>query len=98
LGVLEDFLQHLHDSPYQQHCHSVSINKHQLIERYEDIVSDIYRRYPTHFTRRTSQLTSIQIPVVLHQAQRIDPCSISPMQQDDDEQESHRHHRSHTDK
>lgn len=91
LNFLEEFLQHLHEPPYQQHCHSVSINKHQLIERYEEIVRDIYQRYPTNFIRRTNPLASIQIPVVIHQAQRIDRRGTSPMQQSDDEHESQRH-------
>jgi hypothetical protein len=79
---LEEFLQRLLEQPVGQHYHSVSINKHQLIERYEEAVRDLIHRHPSFIshtneqqppirTNRTSSLTaSIQIPVVIHQQQQ----------------------------
>ncbi len=104
---LEEFLQRLLEPPVGQHFHSVSINKHELIERYEDVVRDLIHRYPSFIhqknpaqssirTNRTSSLTApVSIPVVIsqqqrtiHQFPRSDPRDSSPMQQDNEEQES----------
>lgn len=77
--VLEEFLQRLLEQPVGQHYHSVSINKHQLLERYEENIRDIIHRHPTFFThkpeqqssirsnRTTSLIGSVPIPVVIHQ-------------------------------
>lgn len=79
---LEEFLQRLFEPPVGQHFHSVSINKHQLIERYEEAVKDLIHRYPSFIThkneqqsstrsnRTTSLIAPIQIPVVIHQQPR----------------------------
>lgn len=42
---LELFLQRLFEQPIGQHFHSVSINKNQLIERYEETVRELIHRY-----------------------------------------------------
>jgi hypothetical protein len=80
---LEEFLQRLLEPPVGQHFHSVSINKHELIERYEDVVRDLIHHYPSFIyqknpaqssirTNRTSSLTApVSIPVVISQQQRI---------------------------
>ncbi|CAF3670140.1 unnamed protein product [Adineta steineri] len=108
---LEEFLQRLLEQPIGQHYHSVSINKHQLVERYDEAVKDLIHRYPSfsgntneqpqspNRSNRTSVLTApVSIPVVIQQQQHSEPSSesmpitnlrgSSPMQQDDDEQDS----------
>lgn len=100
---LEEFLQRLLEQPIGQHYHSVSINKHQLVERYDEAVRDLILRYPsfsgnttTEQQQRSPNRTAVSIPVVIHQQQTrspenmpvIDPRGSSPMQQGDDEQES----------
>jgi hypothetical protein len=81
---LEEFLQRLLEQPIGQHYHSVSINKHQLVERYDEAVRDLIHRYPSfsgntteqqqqspNRSNRTSVLTPpIQIPVVIQQQNR----------------------------
>lgn len=73
---LEEFLQRLLEQPVGQHYHSVSINKHQLVERYDEAVRDLIHRYPS-FSGNTneqqqqqsptrSNRTSVSIPVVIH--------------------------------
>ncbi|CAF3325058.1 unnamed protein product [Rotaria socialis] len=82
---LEEFLQRLLEQPIGQHYHSVSINKHQLVERYDEAVRDLIHRYPSfsgnttdqqqqspNRTNRTSVLTApVQIPVVIQQSNRL---------------------------
>ncbi|CAF3845140.1 unnamed protein product [Rotaria magnacalcarata] len=80
--LLEEFLQRLLEQPVGQHYHSVSINKHQLLERYEETIQDIIHRYPSFFTHKTEQqspirsnrttslIGSIPIPIVIHQQQQ----------------------------
>ncbi|CAF3727151.1 unnamed protein product [Rotaria sp. Silwood1] len=80
--LLEEFLQRLLEQPVGQHYHSVSINKHQLIERYEETVRDLIHRHPSFFThkneqpspmrsnRTTNVIGSVQIPVVIHHHQQ----------------------------
>jgi hypothetical protein len=103
-AFLEEFLQRLLEPPIGQHFHSVSINKNQLIERYEETVRDLIHRYQLFHTHRNEQqslirsnrtlslITPVQIPVVMHQQprtiHRIDPRSSSPMQQGDEEPQS----------
>ncbi|CAF4130771.1 unnamed protein product, partial [Rotaria sp. Silwood1] len=77
-----EFLQRLLEQPVGQHYHSVSINKHQLIERYEETVRDLIHRHPSFFThkneqaspmrsnRTTNVIGSVQIPVVIHHHQQ----------------------------
>ena len=79
---LEEFLQRLLEQPVGQHYHSVSINKHQLIERYEEAVRDLIHRHPSFMghtndqqsslrSNRTSSVTgSVQIPIVIHHQQQ----------------------------
>ncbi|CAF1147249.1 unnamed protein product [Adineta steineri] len=94
LVSLEEFLQRLLEQPVGQHYHSVSINKHQLFERYNDAVRDLIHRYPSFINHRNEQQSSnrsnliapIQIPIVIHH--RTDPRGSSPMQQGGDEQET----------
>ncbi|CAF1020451.1 unnamed protein product [Adineta ricciae] len=73
---LEEFLQRLLEQPIGQHYHSVSINKHQLVERYDEAVRDLIHRYPS-FSGNTveqqqsqspnrSNRASVSIPVVIH--------------------------------
>lgn len=78
---LGDFVQRLLEPPLDPHYHSVSINKHQLIERYEEAVQDIIHRYPsanifrkeqqplppTRSNRTSNFITPLQIPVVIQQ-------------------------------
>ena len=93
-----------------QHYHSVSINKHQLVERYDETVRDLIHRYslfsdntieqqqqqsPTRSNRAPILTPSVPIPIVIQQPNHlpenmpvIDPRGSSPMQQDDDEQDS----------
>ncbi|CAF4151954.1 unnamed protein product, partial [Adineta steineri] len=106
---LEEFLQRLLEQPIGQHYHSVSINKHQLVERYDEAVKDLIHRYPSfsgntneqpqspNRSNRTSVLTApVSIPVVIQQHSEPSSESMpiinlrgsSPMQQDDDEQDS----------
>ena len=81
---LEDFLQRLLEQPVGQHYHSVSINKNQLIERYEETVRDLVQRYPvfgsnrldeqrpTVRSNRTSNvMATVQIPIVFSRARSI---------------------------
>ncbi|CAF3297407.1 unnamed protein product [Rotaria socialis] len=80
--LLEEFLQRLLEQPVGQHYHSVSINKHQLLERYEETIQDIIHRYPSFFTHKTEQqspirsnrttnlIGSIPIPIVISQQQQ----------------------------
>ena len=83
---LEEFLQRLLEQPIGQHYHSVSINKHQLAERYDDAVRDLIHRYPSFSgntieqqqqqspgrSNRTAVLTaSVSIPVVIQQPNRV---------------------------
>ncbi|CAF3719635.1 unnamed protein product [Rotaria sordida] len=80
--VLEEFLQRLLEQPVGQHYHSVSINKHQLIERYEETVRDLIHHNPSFFThkneqqspvrsnRATNVIGSVQIPIVIHHHQQ----------------------------
>ena len=80
---LEEFLQRLLEYPLGQHYHSVSINKHQLISRYEEAVRELVHRFgPTpslahepqassvRTTRATSLNTPVSIPVVIHHSQQ----------------------------
>ncbi|CAF3634590.1 unnamed protein product [Rotaria sordida] len=82
---LEEFLQRLLEQPIGQHYHSVSINKHQLVERYEEAVRDLIHRYPSfsgsttdqqqqqspNRSNRTPVLTApVPIPVVIPQQQQ----------------------------
>jgi hypothetical protein len=79
---LEEFLQRLLEQPIGQHYHSVSINKHQLVERYDEAVRDLIHRYPSfagntieqqqqqspNRSNRTPVLTGpVSIPVVIQQ-------------------------------
>lgn len=80
-NILGDFVQRLLEPPLDQHFHSVSINKHQLIERYEEAVRDVIHRYPsvnilrkeqqpippTRSNRTSNLITPIQIPVLIQQ-------------------------------
>ena len=77
---LEEFLQRLLEQPIGQHYHSVSINKHQLVERYDEAVRDLIHRYPS-FAGNTveqqqsqspnrSNRASVSIPVVVHHHQQ----------------------------
>lgn len=80
---LEEFLQRLLEYPLGQHYHSVSINKHQLVSRYEDAVRELVHRFPSMSTyaveqptswttrsiRSTSLNTPVSIPVVIHHSQ-----------------------------
>jgi hypothetical protein len=52
---LEEFLQRLLEQPIGQHYHSVSINKHQLVERYDEAVRDLIHRYPSFSGTSTDQ-------------------------------------------
>jgi hypothetical protein len=52
---LEEFLQRLLEQPIGQHYHSVSINKHQLVERYDEAVRDLIHRYPSFSSTNTDQ-------------------------------------------
>ncbi|CAF3346482.1 unnamed protein product [Rotaria sp. Silwood1] len=52
---LEEFLQRLLEQPIGQHYHSVSINKHQLVERYDEAVRDLIHRYPSFSGNTTEQ-------------------------------------------
>lgn len=52
---LEEFLQRLLEQPIGQHYHSVSINKHQLVERYDEAVRDLIDRYPSFSGNPTDQ-------------------------------------------
>jgi len=82
---LEEFLQRLLEQPIGQHYHSVSINKHQLVERYDEAVRDLIHRYPSfsgntteqqqqqspNRSNRTAVLTApVPIPVVIQQQNR----------------------------
>lgn len=78
---MEEFLQRLLEQPIGQHYHSVSINKHQLVERYDEAVRDLIHRYPSFSNNptdqqpqspnRTSVLTGpVSMPVVIHQINR----------------------------
>lgn len=83
---LEEFLQRLLEQPIGQHYHSVSINKHQLTERYDEAVRDLIHRYPSFSnnpvdqqpqqqsptrSNRTSVLPGpVSIPVVIQQTNR----------------------------
>lgn len=82
---LEEFLQRLLEQPIGQHYHSVSINKHQLVERYDDVVRDLIHRYPSFSGQQQSQ-PSVSIPIVLQQPNApsesmpmIEPRGSSPM-------------------
>ena len=80
---LEEFLQRLLEYPLGQHYHSVSINKHQLISRYEEAVRELIHRYPSlpgyaveqkalwtpRSVRSTSLNTPVSIPVVIQHSQ-----------------------------
>lgn len=83
---LDEFLQRLLEQPISQHYHSVSINKHQLIERYEEAVRELQQRYPTFFGNAPEQLTSS-----VRSLNSNDPRASSPMQQDDDQQDAPTH-------
>ena len=97
---LEEFLQRLLEQPIGQHYHSVSINKHQLVERYDDAVRDLQNRYPTFFNNFSEQRASPNRTASSMQNDSClgenvperpfvnDPRGSSPMQQDDDQQES----------
>lgn len=73
---LEEFLQRLLEQPISQHYHSVSINKHQLVERYDETVRDLQLRYPSFFAKsndsslpqispvRSNRTTSLPTPPV----------------------------------
>jgi hypothetical protein len=99
-SFLEEFLQRLLEPPVGQHFHSVSINKNQLTERYEETVRDLIHRYQLFHTHRHEHqplirsnrtlnlITPLQIPVVMHQPPRTIPRSSSPMQQGDEESQS----------
>lgn len=53
---LQEFLHRLLEPPSEQHFHSVSINKNQLIDRYEEAVRDLIHRYPSaHIYRKEQQ-------------------------------------------
>ena len=83
---LEEFLQRLLEQPIGQHYHSVSINKHQLVERYDEAVRDLVHRYPSFSGTSTDQqpqqqspnrsnraavvTAPVSIPVVIQQANR----------------------------
>ena len=58
---LEEFLQRLLEQPIGQHYHSVSINKHQLVERYNEAVADLIYRYPS-FSGNTTEQQQQQSP------------------------------------
>ena len=58
---LEEFLQRLLEQPIGQHYHSVSINKHQLVERYDEAVRDLIHRYPS-FSGNTNEQQQQQSP------------------------------------
>lgn len=78
---LEEFLQRLLEQPIGQHYHSVSINKHQLVERYDDVIRDLIHRYPSFSSNHSleqqqqqtqsspsrSNRTAISIPIVTQQ-------------------------------
>lgn len=79
LKSLEEFFQRLLEQPVGQHYHSVTINKTQLMERYEQIVRELYRHYPSFAVNRTHQqqetnrtvrttgaVSSVSIPIVIH--------------------------------
>ena len=81
---LEDFLQRLLEQPVGQHYHSVSINKNQLIERYEETVRDLVQRYPSFASnhadehrpsvrsnRTSNAMATVQIPIVFRRARSI---------------------------
>jgi hypothetical protein len=80
---LEEFLQRLLEQPVGQHYHSVSINKHQLVERYEEAVRDLVHRYSSFAgnineqqfparSNRTSSLTApVQIPIIIQQQRSV---------------------------
>lgn len=73
---LEEFLQRLLEQPVSQHYHSVSINKHQLVERYDETVRDLQLRYPSFVAKpneptlpqaspiRSNRTTSLPTPPV----------------------------------
>jgi hypothetical protein len=80
--LLEEFIQRLFEQPTDQHYHSVSINKNNLFERYEEVVRDLIRRQPTLINERchemqrssvptvraTNPMPSVSIPVVVHRS------------------------------
>ncbi|CAF0892278.1 unnamed protein product, partial [Didymodactylos carnosus] len=63
LTLLEEFLQRLLEQPIGQHYHSVSINKNNLFERYEEAVHHLYDKYPTHFAKEPTMIATPPSPV-----------------------------------
>ncbi|UJR30705.1 hypothetical protein I4U23_018225 [Adineta vaga] len=74
---LQAFLERLRAQPISQHGHSLSVDKQHLIERYQETVRDLIRRYPTffqetplRFNRSSNLLGPVQIPVRINQRYR----------------------------
>ena len=58
---LEEFVHCLLEPPGGQHNHSVTINKHQLVERYETTIKDLIHRFPSFVGRKNEQRSLAQL-------------------------------------